>query len=139
MIIEDLIDITNKMTYDAGVLVDVRLVIDSVIPKDIQKIHFIFQNGSYILAVDESYDTVILRKGKLSKKKGIKYISCKNKKPWSIAIGNKINWLWILTNQQGYCDGIQMEFGKESSADIVITIQMVAIASALKIKICKNS
>ena len=33
---------------------------------------------------------------------------------WSLAVGRTMTWVWRLTNQQGYLDGIQFEFSKDS-------------------------
>ncbi len=43
-------------------------------------------------------------------------------------IGKQIIWLWTMTNNQGYFDGIQIEVNKSE------TFQFLAIASQIEIK-----
>ncbi len=58
--------------------------------------------------------------------------------PWSSAKGKPLMWSWMLHNQQGYFDGLQMEFAKDSS-DKPTVIQLVALAGELKHRIVSNS
>jgi hypothetical protein len=46
------------------------------------------------------------------------------------ALGHKLTWCWIMTNNQGYSDGIQFQFNDPKNR----TIQFVALASRLDIK-----
>ena len=50
--------------------------------------------------------------------------------PWSTCLGLGVCWAWRLTNQQGYSDGVRLEFsvpGEESLA----TVELVVSASAI--------
>jgi hypothetical protein len=43
-------------------------------------------------------------------------------------------WVWELTNQQGYRDGIQFEFAlREAGTRSTVTVQFIAIASSLEV------
>lgn len=41
--------------------------------------------------------------------------------PWKDALGNHLMWSWVLTNQQGYDDGFQLEFANG------VVIQLIAL------------
>jgi hypothetical protein len=49
--------------------------------------------------------------------------------PWSDAIGCGILWLWLLENQNGYVDGVQIEFADGAGKNV--TVQLMCWASAL--------
>lgn len=55
--------------------------------------------------------------------------------PWRDAIGRGLLWMWSLTNQQGYEDGCQLEFGKVSrdGQPQHLSIQLMVAASALNV------
>ncbi len=55
--------------------------------------------------------------------------------PWRNAIGRGVIWVWSLTNQQGYHDGSQLEFGKPAhqAQPNQLCIQMVVAGSALRL------
>jgi hypothetical protein len=46
-------------------------------------------------------------------------------------LGLSSSWRWILSNQQGYQDGFQIEFGPPQST---VTIQYLALGSRLEIR-----
>jgi hypothetical protein len=58
-------------------------------------------------------------------------ISLTKKQPWAQAIGDPLLWSWVLYNQQGYFDGIQLEFAKNTSAQSTL-VQLVALGSEIK-------
>ena len=55
--------------------------------------------------------------------------------PWREAIGRGVMWVWRLTNQQGYEDACQIEFGKPTrpGQEDNVTVQVVVAGSALHV------
>jgi hypothetical protein len=51
---------------------------------------------------------------------------------WAPALGRPLRWAWLLTNQQGYQDGIQLEFAHPDEGRGAC-LQLIAAASALKL------
>jgi Family of unknown function (DUF6334) len=51
---------------------------------------------------------------------------------WKNAIDSQLLWVWSLTNNQGYTDGIQFEWTNHS-LKISIVIQAIAIASYFRL------
>ena len=48
--------------------------------------------------------------------------------PWSACIGLGVRGAWRLTNQQGYSDGVRLEFGKlEERARAVLELIVTAL------------
>jgi phage tail protein X len=52
--------------------------------------------------------------------------------PWREAIGAPVIWAWVLTNQQGYTDGVQLEFSASADKKPVL-VQLLALASEVKV------
>lgn len=50
--------------------------------------------------------------------------------PWSACLGLTPAWIWQMTNQQGYTDGIRMEFGEPARPVIV---ELLVIGSAIRV------
>ena len=51
---------------------------------------------------------------------------------WSQCLRSRIPWLWRLTNQQGYDDGVRIEFTKPEEKFIFI-VEFIVMASSIKI------
>jgi Family of unknown function (DUF6334) len=51
---------------------------------------------------------------------------------WKDAIGSQLHWVWSLTNNQGYTDGIQFEW-TNNTLKISIVVQAIAIASYFRL------
>ena len=58
-------------------------------------------------------------------------VSLMERRPWSAAKGKPLLWSWMLLNQQGYFDGLQLEFSRNSE-DRSVVVQLVAIGSEVK-------
>ena len=65
-----------------------------------------------------------------------KWTSCSlmESAPWSLVKGKSLLWSWVLFNQQGYLDGLQLEFANNSE-DQSIVLQLVAIGCEVKQRI----
>lgn len=53
--------------------------------------------------------------------------------PWKSAVSRPLMWAWVMVNQQGYLDGIQLDFAR-SSEDEAARIQVLVIGSSLKLQ-----
>jgi uncharacterized protein DUF6334 len=51
--------------------------------------------------------------------------------PWNTCLGAGARWLWQLTNQQGYSDGVRLEFGNSDEKSRA-TVELLVMASAIK-------
>ena len=46
--------------------------------------------------------------------------------------GLPVQWAWEMTNQQGYTDGVRLEFGDPNDSNKSRTVELVVAASSLK-------
>ena len=93
-------------------------------------IGFIFEKDSFYVVARED-DSFALQYGDWRHSPELIPISLVDKQPWSLAIGCPLLWSWMLYNQQGYFDGIQIEFAKNAESKSVV-IQLVALGSEVK-------
>ena len=54
--------------------------------------------------------------------------------PWRGSIGRPLIWAWVMTNQQGYSDGLQLEFAEDVEAESVI-VQLIALGAQLRVRV----
>ena len=74
-----------------------------------------------ISAVPED-DTVAIALSKLNGSPSIRTNTV-----WSLCIGKPLQWAWLMTNQQGYNDGVRLEFNDpESPASTIIDLIIAA-------------
>ncbi|MCV2886481.1 DUF6334 family protein [Aestuariibacter sp. AA17] len=52
---------------------------------------------------------------------------------WKSAIGKPLSWGWLLTNNRGYSDSIQLHFS-DGIFDMGFTLQLLVECSSLKIR-----
>lgn len=50
--------------------------------------------------------------------------------PWPACLGLSPAWIWQLTNQQGYTDGVRLEFGEPARP---VVVELLVIASAIRV------
>nr|CCG06118.1 hypothetical protein [Hahella chejuensis] len=91
---------------------------------------FIFEKSKFYIVVQED-DSFVLYPNDWCGAPKWKSISFMKRRPWSLAIGSPLLWSWVLHNQQGYFDGIQLEFAKSTESRSVI-VQLVALGSEIK-------
>ena len=54
---------------------------------------------------------------------------------WRRAIGKPIRYVWSLRNHRGYDDGLQIEFGHPDGCGDDFTVQALAIAARLSVRL----
>ena len=88
-----------------------------------------FERGAVLIAAVGDDDTI-----RVSAVPEVEGDSLSQLFPWRDAIGRGVIWVWSLTNQQGYQDGSQLEFGKPAKHDQPgqLCVQIVIAASALR-------
>jgi len=115
------------MCYSAGRLVGVRhgvpagLTMTEVIILD-------FEAGSWALTVNADDDTIRIAEAEATGLKDVRISPAPSESPWSSALGTVPQWIWVLENQQGYHDGLQICFALDGEE--VCQIQLIASASS---------
>jgi hypothetical protein len=97
-------------------------------------VRFRFDEGFFGIEVDPDHDEVNLsfdesRPAALRLWDGV--VRRDAAEVYADILGLSSAWRWLLRNQQGYCDGFQIEFGPASST---ITVQYIAAASRLDVR-----
>jgi uncharacterized protein DUF6334 len=91
-----------------------------------------FERLSAILRANPDDDSLVVSLGALTAGSDEMLADISNAAPWSVCLGAGACWLWELTNQQGYKDGMRLEFGNpnEHSRGVV---ELLVVASAIQV------
>jgi len=89
-----------------------------------------FERGMVLLSADADDDTI-----EVSVVESASGRDVSAQAPWKDAIGRGLVWVWALTNQHGYEDGCQFEFGDVGRNDRPeqFCIQVIVAAATLHI------
>ncbi|NEO87418.1 MAG: hypothetical protein F6J87_24635 [Spirulina sp. SIO3F2] len=109
----------------AGVLTNVYAAIFNSDPEFITALSFDLSSTSMTLQVESCYDEVIVNGHPLVLEKDETVIDVSHKSPWKNALGQRMRWVWLLTNQQGYEDGIRIEFTNPDEKTQITTCLIV--------------
>ena len=130
-------EINNIDFYNLGYLKAIYTLSDIELNNDVVSVAFLFKSKLLLIELNEEDDTISISVHKviefqLRDMKRNKVIEAY----FSIKLKYQCIWMWSLINQQGYNDGVQLQFVKMSS-DLyhTITIQCLVIASALKFSV----
>ena len=93
----------------------------------------VFEEGEVLIAAEEDDSLLIGDKEGLHTDPAIRSASLSALAPWSGTLGLPLLWSWTLTNQQGYVDGLQLEFATNAKSASVL-IQLLALASEIKVR-----
>ena len=77
-------------------------------------------------------DTLVASFGPLVPEPKEQLIEAATSAPWPTCIGLGVCWAWRLTNQQGYSDGVRLEFSEPGGA-LSATVEFIVAASAIQI------
>lgn len=99
--------------------------IDPVAPQSFWQYEFQFEHGCLTVSANPDDDTVRLKDGRMDLAHAV---LLHDRTPWSTAVGCRVRWIWTLSNQQGYRDGLQIEFTRERST---VSVQLMCMASAI--------
>jgi len=114
---------------------------DSQNPTAIELISFDFSDRKLILQLDSDNDTIkpkILKDFTIvASEKEHKIIDSSMINEYGLAdlIGKKIIWIWTLTNNQGYQDGMQIELNDHVSIQFMVEASFIWIKKLIDIKI----
>jgi Family of unknown function (DUF6334) len=91
-----------------------------------------FQEKIILISVIDEDDSIDISSYDSYELKDLKTIDVSNDIPWKDVINIKLFWVWSLTNQRGYTDGIQFEWINRN-LNLSIKIQLTTMLSCLKI------
>ncbi len=119
-----------------GVLENIFYDVDADYSNAITKVFLEFDKKVLVIGVNEEDDSIILSLDDSVENLapvGVKHLD------FELLIESvkcsTVHWLWRLTNQQGYFDGIQIEFiNRNCTPSYNATIQFMAMASMIEIR-----
>lgn len=77
-------------------------------------------------------DTLIATIGPLVATSDETLVDVSSSAPWAACVGLGARWLWELTNQQGYTDGVRFEFG-EPDKPLEVVVELIVLACEIEI------
>lgn len=89
----------------------------------------------FLFLVDPDDDSIVIQAEEPQYISGdLIYVPASATQVWRNAIGANLEWIWVLSNQQGYQDGVQIEYHKPASRARGC-VQFIARASSLEVRI----
>lgn len=126
-------DALTRIHDDAGPLRAVRYVQDENLPTFPVGVILEFEILSATILAEPNYDEILVRLTPYEPKSGEKVVAVGTEDPWLEMYGLSVLWTWRMTNQQGYTDGLRLEFGDPDDNHKSRTVEMVVAASSIKL------
>jgi hypothetical protein len=127
-----MLDTLAKIYDDGGPLVGVSYTLFEGDPRFITAVELRFKSLIAALRAVPDDDTLAVSLGRPAPRPGETLIDATDSGPWPACIGLGICWAWRLTNQQGYSDGVRLEFGGPGGASSAV-VELVVVASAIHV------
>src|SRR5438067_8887456 len=108
--LESMLDTLAKIYDDGGRLAGVTYALFEGDPRFVTAVGLRFESVSAVLRAVADDDTLAASLGPLVPEPGETLIKAATSAPWPMCIGLGVCWAWQLTNQQGYSDGVRLEF-----------------------------
>ena len=130
---------TLAKIYDAGGrLVNVTCTLFEGDRTFVTAIGLRFETISAVFRANPADDTLIASVGSLKPNSDETLIDISDSSPWRTCLGTNACRLWQLINQQGYPDGVRLEFGN-SDAPSRAVIELLVAASAIRTLVASNA
>ena len=97
-----------------------------------------FASVSAVFRAVEADDTLAVSLGPLVPDEDETAVEATSSAPWSGCIGSGVRWAWRLTNQQGYPDGVRLEFGNPDKSSSTV-VELIVAASAIQMFVAARS
>lgn len=119
--------------WDSGkFLTNVQYVVDPILGVP-TSIRMIFEELGVSIRVDPDWDTLVVEPCEADVVRGQQVYDASHEAVWARTIRTTPQWIWRLTNQQGYSDGLQFEF-IDKDAKREWSVQILASASQIKVR-----
>jgi hypothetical protein len=124
------LDTLCQIFEDGGRLVGVSHALFEGDPNFITSIALRFEALTAVFTAIADDDTLEVSIGDLVVEPPEIVVSAERREPWPACLGYSICWAWQLKNQQGYPDGVRLEFSECGGASVAV-VEMVVMASAI--------
>ena len=125
-----MLDILAKIFDEGGCLKNVVCTLHGGDETFITAVGLTFESLSVVFRAMPDDDTLGLTLGRLESEPHETLVDVGTFDLWAQCLGLKIHWAWQMTNQQGYSDGVRLEFGEPGGKSVAV-VEMVVLASAI--------
>jgi hypothetical protein len=129
---ELMISFLSKMVYESGCLLQIEYLVHILFPNQPEAIIFTFENDIFTVKAIAEDDTIEIANGIPNFEQSYEIIQAPENDLLLKARHKKLRWAWLLTNHQGYNDGLRFEFANSFSEE-KITVELITVASSLEI------
>jgi hypothetical protein len=126
-----MLDTLAKIYDTAGRLVSVSQTLFEGDPRFVTAVGLQFESLSAVFRAVPDDDSLAASLEPLVPEPSETLIDASQSAPWSACVGFTIYWAWRLTNQQGYSDGVRLQFS-ERGKDPPTLIELIVTASAIQ-------
>lgn len=127
-----MLDTLGRLRADGGPLVGVAYSLFEGSPQFITAVGLRFEAAAAVFRAVAEDDTLAASFGPLEPEPGEMRVEVGRSAPWSGCLGAGVCWGWELTNQQGYTDGVRLEF-REPGGPSRAVVELVVVASAVQV------
>ena len=121
-----------KICNDYGQLVGVKYALFEGVPHQISAILMQFETVTATFRAVSDDDTLEVSLSPFVPEQEEILVDMSTSTFWEYLKGSGVLWAWRLTNQQGYEDGVRLEFRDPSGKSTTI-VELIVIASTIKI------
>ena len=127
-----MLDVLARLFDDAGRLVSVsRSEFGTGVRPMTVAVGLHFESLTVEFRADEDLDTLVAKLGPVPPGPNETRREIGELPPWNACVGLGLQWLWRLTNHQGYNDGVRMEFGEPERSPGVV-VELIVAGSAIE-------
>jgi hypothetical protein len=126
-----MLDTLTKIHDAGGHLVNVTCTLFEGDRNLVTAVGLRFESISVVFRANSDDDTLIASIGSLTPDADETLVDISDSSPWVTCLGAGACWLWQLTNQQGYADGVRLEFGNPDEQSRAV-FELLVTASAIE-------
>src|SRR4051812_35376877 len=127
-----MLDTLRRICDDGGRLIGVGYALFGNDPGFVTAIGLRFESLAAVFRAVPDDDTLVAGTGPLVPTADEAVTQAGHSLPWSTCMGLGVCWAWSWTNQQGYTDGVRLEFSEPGKASQAV-VELLVIASAIKV------
>ncbi len=127
-----MLDLLKNLVDTGGPLVNARHALFEGDPQFITAVELQFESLSVVLCALSDDDTLEVSSGEFESTTDEILVDVRDSDPWSKCLGSGLAWAWELTNQQGYSDGLRLEFENPVEKSNLV-VELIVVASAIEL------
>jgi hypothetical protein len=130
-------EILQQVCYDSGRLIHARHALYPGDPHWVTAVELTFESSVVSFHAVAADDTLAVALGPLVTERDETIVPANESAPWTMCLGRSVIWAWVLTNQQGYTDGVRLEFRSQEPVGPVV--ELVVLASQIRLLVAAEA